>query len=167
MRTPISYLQGYAQVLREGYYQNNDEKQQYLKIIQDESKRLTQLINDVFELSKMEEARIELNFDYVNISEIAEQALSKVQREAQIKGLNTSLRVTNHLPLIKADSVRMEQIFINLLSNAIRYSNEGLIKMEIVFNHKYLKVDIADNGIGIMIQFDSIIFLLYTLDLVD
>ncbi|MBF0706561.1 HAMP domain-containing histidine kinase (plasmid) [Alkalihalobacillus hwajinpoensis] len=149
LRTPISYLQGYAQVLREGYYQNNDEKQQYLKIIQDESNRLTQLINDVFELSKMEEARIDLNFDYVNISEIAEQALSKVQREAQIKGLNTSLRVTNHLPLIKADSVRMEQIFINLLSNAIRYSNEGLIKVEIVFNHKYLKVDIADNGIGI------------------
>ena len=149
LRTPISYLQGYAQVLREGYYKNDEEKKQYLNIIQDESNRLTQLINDVFELSKMEESRIDLNFDYINISEIAAQALSKVQRDAQMKGLNTSLSVNNHLPLIKADAVRMEQIFLNLLSNAIRYSNEGLIKVEIGLNHKHLKIDIVDDGIGI------------------
>jgi signal transduction histidine kinase len=149
LRTPISYLHGYAQVLRTGLYQTEEEKSQYLKIIEDEANRLIQLINDLFDLSKMEEGRIDLHIDSVNVGEIAENALSKIKMEAENKGLSTNIQIQENLPLIEADGLRMEQIFINLLNNAVRYTEKGSINVEVDFDHNNVKIVIADTGIGI------------------
>ncbi len=149
LRTPISYLQGYAQVLRAGLYQTEEEKKHYLTIIEEEANRLIQLINDLFDLSKMEEGRIDLHFDSLDVGEIVENALSKMKIEAQKKGLVTNLNVQSNLPLVEADGLRLEQVFINLLSNALRYTESGSINVDVGYDHQNVNVVITDTGIGI------------------
>lgn len=85
LRTPISYLKGYAQVLRQGLYQTEEERLQYLNIIEEETERMVRLINDLFDLSKMEEGKIDLRMATIDLTEVLENALFKGRLELEKK----------------------------------------------------------------------------------
>ncbi|WP_264806906.1 sensor histidine kinase, partial [Cytobacillus sp. NCCP-133] len=87
LRTPITYLEGYANALENNLYQSEEEKKQYLQIIQQEARRMSKLVNDLFELSKMEEGKVELLFEEVDLVEVVENAIVKTKMKAKEKGL--------------------------------------------------------------------------------
>lgn len=151
LRTPISYIKGYAQVLNDGLYKNEKEKEFYLSIIQDESTRLTSLINDLFELSKMEEGKLDLNFERLDISDIIVSSVNKVHLKAREKNLKIETHLPSNCPLVLTDGRRLEQVLINLLENSIRYSNEGdsAINLTLKPNKHSIDIFISDSGIGI------------------
>ncbi|RBW67495.1 sensor histidine kinase [Bacillus taeanensis] len=150
LRTPITYLDGYANLLKEGLYQSEEEKQQYVTIIQQESKRLIQLINDLFNLAKMEEGRFELNFEEVNIVEAAENVVSKIVLKATQKNLSLYLEAEDDLPSVYGDGLRIEQVFINLLENSIHYTEQGFIRLRISMKaNDTAAIIVEDTGIGI------------------
>ena len=150
LRTPITYLKGYAKVLKEGLHQNEEEKEQYLDIIYQESLRITRLIEDLFELAKMEEGKIEMDFGWINLAEVIDSAILKTRLKAKEKGLEIRVNIQDGLPLIYGDGVRMEQIFMNLLDNAIRYTEQGTISLQVEnINHNIVRIRIEDTGIGI------------------
>lgn len=149
LRTPLSYLNGYAQVLKQGLYQTEEERIQYLTIIEKESERITRLINDLFDLSKMEEGQFEFQLETVNPLEVLENALSKIKMEATNKGLTLNEQIDENVPLIQSDKDRLEQIFINLLGNAIRYTEKGTVTIKAWHEDNKVHVIVEDTGMGI------------------
>ncbi|UOR12055.1 sensor histidine kinase [Halobacillus amylolyticus] len=149
LRTPISYLKGYSQVLKQGLYQTEQERLQYLNIIENETDRMVRLINDLFELSKMEEGKIELQMSNLNLAEVLETSFFKVKIEIEKKGLTLKGQIDNGVPDIEADGIRMEQIFTNLLANALRYTKKGSIHVDVWHEEDHVHVIIEDTGVGI------------------
>jgi signal transduction histidine kinase len=150
LRTPITYLDGYANLLKEGLYQSEEEKQQYLNIIQQESQRLIQLINDLFDLAKMEEGRFDLTFEQVDVAEAAENVVSKATLKAKKKNISLYLESEENIPFIYGDGLRIEQIFLNLIENAIHYTEQGFIKVRIFMKtNDTVGIIVEDTGIGI------------------
>ncbi|MGG0177662.1 sensor histidine kinase [Gottfriedia acidiceleris] len=149
LRTPISYLKGYAQLINSHKYRDIKELEDYSGIIEKESDRLAKLIQDLFELSKMEEGQIKLYIQSVDIEDIIEAVIQKVKFKAAKKNINLIFNVENELPLIISDGSRVEQIIINLIENAINYTESGEIVVTAKFIKKSIMVSIKDTGVGI------------------
>lgn len=150
LRTPISYIKGYSQVLTNGLISNEAEKNQYLTIITEEADRLTTLINDLFELAKMEEGKIDLNYEWLDIGDILNSSVKKVSLKAAEKKIEIRLNTVIDYPLLYTDGVRLEQVIINLIENAIRYSDdESRIDIYTKMYNENLEIFIQDFGMGI------------------
>lgn len=150
LRTPISYIKGYSEVVKKRLYQNEEEKDQYLAIIVDESTRLTTLINDLFELAKIEEGKVDLYYEWLDIGDILKSSVKKVALKAAEKNMNVYLKTSNDYPLLYTDGIRLEQIIINLIENAIRYSDPGSsVEIYTKIQKKRIEICIQDYGMGI------------------
>jgi signal transduction histidine kinase len=146
----MTYLEGYANILKEGLYQTEEERIQYLDIIQKESMRVTRLIEDLFELSKIEEGKLTLHKEEIDLQEVLENVIQKVNLKANEKEIELDLSIDDGMESVYGDGLRMEQIFSNLLDNAIRYTERGTVKVSMeVVESKYVKVTIEDTGQGI------------------
>lgn len=149
LRTPITYLEGYAKVLTDELYDTEEEKKQYLNIIYQEAMRLNHLIHDLFELSKMEEGKINLTLEWADIKEIVDQCVNKVQLKVKEKGLSLQYNVSGEPPLAYIDGLRMEQVILNLFENAIRYTESGEIYVSLTADEMGNQIIVEDTGIGI------------------
>ncbi|MFD1130647.1 sensor histidine kinase [Paenibacillus provencensis] len=149
LKTPIMYLEGYANVISKGLYETEEDMKKYLDIISQEAKRLNRLIIDLFDLSKMEEGKLTLYKDAVCINKIIEQVVNKVSMRAENKGIT----IKNHIDstfIVSGDSGRLEQIFLNLLDNSIRYTKEGSIEVSAQqVNNNMVCISVTDTGSGI------------------
>ncbi len=150
LRTPITHLEGYANVLKHKLYASEEEKQQYLSIISDETKRLIHLINDLFDLAKAEEDQLAMKNEKVNIVQVIRSVIEKVHLQASAKGLAIENRLPAQEIVIAGDEKRLEQIFINLFENAIQYSEEGKIMVCVrTLTEDHVEIQLSDSGIGI------------------
>ncbi|OZT11099.1 hypothetical protein CHN50_18590 [Priestia aryabhattai] len=130
-------------------YKNKEELESYSSIIESEAERLAKLIQDLFELSKMEEGRLELYLQHVDLEEIIEQSIKKVMLKAREKNLDLSYNIQDELPLIFSDGSRIEQVLFNLLENAVNYTEKGSIYLSAWLEKDYICVLIQDTGVGI------------------
>lgn len=149
LRTPMAYLEGYAEILKKGLYDSEEEKNQYLDIIQKETKRLTKLSSDLLELSKIEEGRISVEFEWIDLTEVMENVLTRATSEAEKTGLKLQVSYEEEIPLFYGDGLRTEQIFFNLVENAIRYTDKGTISVHIKHVNDKIQIVISDTGKGI------------------
>lgn len=149
LRTPISYLKGYAQIIKNGKYRNEEELKIYSGIIENESNRLAKLIQELFELSKMEEGKINLYLQAVDIEDVIETAVQKVKLKAKKKQIELTYVVENELPSIISDGMRIEQILLNLLENAINYTEQGRVLVKAKNEKTFILISVEDTGIGI------------------
>ncbi|MDD2273683.1 MAG: ATP-binding protein [Desulfuromonadaceae bacterium] len=152
LRTPVTIIKGYAETLLDGALKSDpDRAVRFVEIISSHSERLTNLINDILTLSSLEtkEALIELN--PIDVSGTIAKACMLLQERAVQKNiaiLNESAAVA--LPRIMADQGRLEQVVVNLLENAIKYTPEGgSIRLFAEDDGDFVKVSVADTGIGI------------------
>lgn len=149
LRTPITYLEGYTKVIKDGLYETEGERDLYLDIIHQEAHRLQHLVDDLFELAKMEEGKVTLTQEWIDLSQLAEQAVRRVELKAKEKGLLLKLQLSGDAYMIRGDQKRMEQIIMNLLENAIRYTDEGEIIVHMEFAADAATLIVEDTGIGI------------------
>ena len=149
LRTPLTYLGGYIKAIQKGLYQSEEEKEQFLIIVEKETQIMTQLVNDLFELSKMEEGKLEFHFENIDLYEVVQSAFFKTELKAKEKGINIYLKGDTNLPMVNLDGFRTEQIVINLLENAIRYTENGSITISLWAWQKKIKLSIEDTGLGI------------------
>lgn len=149
LRTPITYLQGYAKVIKGGLYETEEEKNLYLDIIDQEAHRIQHLVDDLFELAKMEEGKIPLILEEVDLVQIIEHAVHKVELTAKEKQLQLLFSFSGEPGSVQGDRKRMEQIVMNLLENAIRYTDSGEINVQLRFDEESAVVIVQDTGIGI------------------
>ncbi|MBM7660576.1 two-component system phosphate regulon sensor histidine kinase PhoR [Bacillus mesophilus] len=149
LRTPITSIKGFSETLLDGAMKDEKILENFLKIILKESDRLQSLIQDLLDLSKMEQTGFSINWQMVNITEVLEEVLLMLNARAEDKQISLEFG-SNHPVLIKGDLNRLKQIFINLISNAITYTPaEGKVSVSIEETQSEIHVKVADTGIGI------------------
>lgn len=164
LRTPLTSVLGFAKIIK-GDMQNyiipniiSDDKktsrkiqqtQENLDIIIMEGQRLTTLINDVLDLAKMEAGKIDWKMEPVLVSEIIKRATLSTSSLFEQKGLKLIMDVDNELPEITGDRDRLIQVVINLISNAVKFTNEGSIACSAKMIDNEIVISVKDSGIGI------------------
>jgi len=149
LRTPITSIKGFTETLLDGAMQDEEICRNFLQIISDESERLSRLITDILDLSKIEQKRIAIHKTEVDLQELIEDIALLVQDKVQRKKLTLELPENLHLA-VQSDKDCLQQIILNLVANAIAYTPEhGKISVEVNQEGKHVKIAIADTGIGI------------------
>jgi len=151
LRTPLTSITGYTETLLEGAMDDTENAKHFLQIILQESERLTALINDVLDLSKIESGRIEYLFAPVCLRDIVDQVVNLFSRALENKGILLKVQIPQDLPYVYADTGYLELVLRNLLDNAIKYVAEenGQITISASKVDDMVRVEVKDNGIGI------------------
>ena len=126
LRTPLTSIKGYTQLLFEERIGKVDEQQKHcLKIVLEESDRLTRLINDVLDLSKLEHGKIKFKIEKIQIIDLAVLVINTMMMIAHEKNITINYEFEENLPIISASKDLIKQVFINILGNAIKFTHKG------------------------------------------
>lgn len=150
LRTPMAAIQGYVDVLLIAEKDNvTEDGFEYLQTISISIKELLQLANELIDLSRMETGEVELYRQWVEVPNIVNGAVKIVQQEFVKRNLSLQVTVDDSLPELYLDRTRINQILLNLLSNAYKYTNEGGATIEAHQENGWINITINDTGIGI------------------
>ena len=150
LRTPISMLQGYSEAIVDDIAESKDEKNELAEIIHEESLRMGRLVNELLDLARMEAGHMQLNLEPVDLEAYTERILKKFNGIADENQIKLKLTKDLHASHAIIDPDQIEQVFTNLIDNAIRHTNEqGYVHVTIHSTEKDINVSIADNGSGI------------------
>ncbi|HIJ88510.1 MAG TPA: HAMP domain-containing protein [Desulfuromonadales bacterium] len=152
LRTPVTVIKGYAETLLDGALESDPiRSRRFVDIIASHSERLTNLINDILTLSSLETKEAHLELNAMDASGTIAKACTLLQEGAAHKKITIINETSGSaLPRIMADQGRLEQVVVNLLENAIKYTPEGgSVRLFCEENGQFVKVSIADTGIGI------------------
>lgn len=148
LRTPLNAIYGFAQLLEK------DNAllpwQSSLSSIRRSSEHLAGLIDGLLDISRIEAGRLEIMNDRINLVVFLNQVTSIFEEEARNKGISFELKTQGNLPaFVKSDEKRLRQIIINLLSNAIRYTNTGFVCLNFSYRNEVAIIKVTDTGVGI------------------
>jgi signal transduction histidine kinase len=146
LRTPLTVVRGYLEELASGDIQGNAEL--YLSLVR-ETKRLERLTRDLQELSKAEAGYLSINLQPVNLIPLLKSLVEKFRDQLLEEGPVLKLDSPPELPLVLADRDRTEQILVNLIGNAIRYTEKGSITLKVWPEKKQVWIAVIDTGVGI------------------
>ncbi len=147
LRTPLAGLKGYLEGLLDELFPANEETFAWMT---QEVDRLGRLVDDIQHLSRIESGQFSLDFQPVDVQQLAQRVLSQLAVQAQSKQIDLRLDRGSGPVLVQADADRAAQILINLIGNAIRYTPEGgLVRVSVLENGRFAEVTVQDNGIGI------------------
>lgn len=149
LKTPITSIIGYADTLQDGDY-DKETQQRFLSVISSEGRRMADLVSDLLTLSRYDTNRMTRELTIFDLGEVAKKCQEKLAIEIEKKKQNVECYVTADVPPIEADKNGIERVILNVLSNAVKYTQEeGNVKIYVgfVYNDAYIKV--IDNGIGI------------------
>jgi signal transduction histidine kinase len=150
LRSPLTSIQGFATAILDGTAKDKEAHMKAAGIIDDESKRMMRLVNDLLELSRIESGQVKMMQEPVDLKELLDQCREMFAMRAEEKNieLTVNAQTVNH---VTGDIDRLEQVFCNLLDNALKHTPSGG-KISVSMYHsssRYIGVDIADTGPGI------------------
>lgn len=156
LKTPLTSIRGFAETI---FYEiDNPQHKHYLNIIISNTDRLINIINDLATLSQLEQSETKLDLTDINLEELINNVISIFENKLKQKNLTLKLEIQKNLKIIKADKLRIEQLLINLIDNAIRYTEKGYIKISVYQDDKKTYIEIEDTGIGIPKEYHQRIF---------
>lgn len=155
LKTPLAAVKGFAETLLGGGVTDEKTSRSFLQIIYDESERLNRLIGDILELSKIESKRIQMDYSPIHLSAFFDTISEMMRTVAEKKRISLELDIPEEL-FMEGDEDKLRQIFMNLLSNAISYTQEGgRVKLTAREKHSngnaedIVEFIVKDSGIGI------------------
>ncbi|MCP3939953.1 MAG: response regulator [Desulfobacteraceae bacterium] len=150
LRTPLNSIMALSSVLKMNSAQKlTTEEVQYLDVIKRNGKRLLDLINDILDLSKIEAGHMEITLSFFSIKTTIEDLMDSLRLLAREKNLTLRMEFAPDLPKIQSDEKRVHQILLNLISNAVKFTDKGEIAVLADFNDDKICLRIIDTGIGI------------------
>jgi PAS domain S-box-containing protein len=160
LRTPVTAIKGYTDLIYSGMVgEINDNQKQFLGIVKSNTERLTALINDLLDISRVETGRVRFEPEPVQLGDIIKNVIDALAPNAEDKAHALNLEVEAGLAEIMGDPNRLNQVFTNLVGNAIKYTPEGgQIDVAVYSVGEAVRVDVRDNGIGICAEDLSKIF---------
>ncbi len=163
IRTPLNAIIGFTDLLMDTKLE--EFQKTYMSTINQSASLLMEIINDILDFSKIESGKLELLIEKCDLKEITSKVIDLASYSAQLKKLKLSLTISNNVPNnIWTDNIRLKQILINLVTNAIKFTNKGSIslnvsvKQKIKENEYILRFEVKDTGIGIKEEFQEKIF---------
>ncbi|MBN1793473.1 MAG: HAMP domain-containing protein [Candidatus Omnitrophica bacterium] len=147
LRTPLTAIKGFVETLEEDA--SDHEQARYLAIIRKHTDRLINIVQDLISLSELEEASFKLQTETVSVPDIIEEIVKIFEQRLKKKNIAVERICDKGLPLVQGDVFRLEQMFINLVDNAIKYTEKGKISIRVSHDDGYIVTKIQDTGIGI------------------
>lgn len=150
LRTPLNSIIGFTGILTQGLAGPlNEEQMKQLGMVQNSASHLLALINDVLDISKIEAGQLEVFLKRFDFRKSIEKVLMTVRPMAERKGLVLSTNISLEINELVSDQRRVEQILLNLLTNAIKFTDKGAVTVECEIIDNNLCLRVIDNGIGI------------------
>ncbi|MCL6515752.1 ATP-binding protein [Alicyclobacillus sp.] len=150
LRTPLSMMQGYAEALLDEFGDDPEQRRELAWIIHDETLRMKRLVNDLLNLAQLESGQFHMEFEQVDLVSVVRRVSRKFQTLASDRGIHLHVSVPGTPVWVWGDPDRLEQVFTNLVDNAIRHTPEGgAIRMEVAASPHHARVRVRDTGTGI------------------
>jgi two-component system, NtrC family, sensor histidine kinase KinB len=160
LRTPLTSIGMSIDLLREKATPKlNDKEKELLSVAFEESQRLRALVNDLLDLSRIEAGKIEMEFTSVPVLALFEKAVSPLKTQVEERSIELSYEIQEHIPRIKADSGKIIWVIVNLIANALRYTDKGgHISLRAEKLGAFAQISVQDDGMGIPYEYQSRIF---------
>jgi signal transduction histidine kinase len=150
LRTPLNAILGYTELILDNIYGDVPVKiQDVLKRLEKNGRHLLGLINNVLDLSKIEAGQLTLSLNEYSMAEVIQTVFTSVEALAAEKKLDLKVDVSNDLTIGKGDEQRIAQVILNLIGNAIKFTDEGEIKVEATVANETFLVSVSDTGPGL------------------
>ena len=150
LRTPLALIRLYAETLELGRINTDEKKEQYYRIIRKESERLTSLINNILDFSRIEAGRKEYEFRETDIGELVRNTLDSYRYQVEQQGFELEESIEPDLPQVYVDREAIARALVNLVNNALKYSNkERFLSVKLYKENGAVKLEVIDHGIGI------------------
>lgn len=150
LRTPVTSIIGFAELaLDDAEHPPSPSQRLALERIADNARRLLEMLNDLLDLSKLEAGKAQLSLSEVSIRGCLEQAAENLRPLARDKNLTLSLDLPDNLPRLTTDEQKLNQIMANLISNALKFTSTGEVRVSARRNGRSVRIDVSDTGQGI------------------
>jgi len=150
LRTPLSLIRLYAETLELGRIPDEQKQLDYYRIIRKESERLTALINNILDFSRIEAGKKEYEFRDTDLSALVRSTLDAYRYQIEQNGFAYEEHIADELPPVRVDREAIARSLLNLVNNAIKYSNEEkYLAVSLYRTNGSVKLDVTDHGIGI------------------
>jgi signal transduction histidine kinase len=150
LKTPLTAIRMFAEALTMGVQKEPDAQMEYLQTIISESERLSRLLNNVLDFSKIEQGTRTYRFERISLEDVIQAAAKAMTFPLEQKGFNIKIEVEKGIPQVRADKDALEQAILNLLHNALKYSGDSReIVLKLRRRNETACIDVLDHGIGI------------------
>jgi PAS domain S-box-containing protein len=151
LRTPLNAILGFGQLLKLDMDKFDETQNDNVQEILEAGRHLLALINEVLDLSKIESGKLNINIENVSINKILTQCVTLLNSEAEVRNINFIDEFSVNQLMVKADEIRLKQVIINLISNAVKYNREsGSIVLNSKVNEKnIIRISVSDDGEGL------------------
>ena len=160
LRTPLNSVLGFLRLVLDRLCDNPAEEREFIQNAYDSAKNLLNLINELLDTAKIEAGKVELDLVEVNISRVFERVKRLSQVQAAQKGLRLSFRPPRSEVLVRADTGKLEQVLLNLVANAVKFTHQGeiLVTARALRAKGHVRFEIRDTGIGIPLELQREVF---------
>ncbi len=159
LRTPLALIRLYAETLELGRITTQEKKQEYYRIIRKESERLTALINNILDFSRIEAGHKEYEFRETDIANLVHNTLDSYRYQIEQQGFAFEEKIDSDLPAVRVDREAIARALVNLVNNALKYSaDEKFLGVNLYRENGSVKLEVVDHGIGITRREQSKIF---------
>ena len=149
LRTPLNSIIGFTGIMLQGLTGPlNSEQQKQMSMVQNSSRHLLSLINDVLDISKIEAGQLELTYTSFDVRSSMEKMVKLIAPQAEKKGISLRISLPDSPVMITTDQRRLEQVILNLLSNAVKFTDEGSVSISGQSENNSLIMSFSDTGIG-------------------
>ena len=150
LRTPLALIRLYAETLELGRITTKEKKQEYYRIVRKESERLTGLINNILDFSRIEAGAKEYEFRETDIADLVRNTLDSYRYQIEQQGFTLKEEIDENLPTVYVDREAMARALLNLVNNALKYSpEEKFLGVKLYRENGTVKLEVEDRGIGI------------------
>jgi signal transduction histidine kinase len=150
LRTPLTAIRGWTETMQSVGDEDPALLRKGMEIIAEETDRLSGMVEELLDFSRMQSGKLTLQFDTVDVVALLEEILFLFKDRAEKKGVFLRLAGKDALPSISGDAARLKQVFINIVDNAIKYSDAGdTVRVDYATVGKYVQVVVGDTGKGI------------------
>ncbi len=150
LRTPLASLSALAETLQDGALDDPPAARRFIDQIQIEVDALTQMVTELLELSRIESGRLSLDLQPVAACDLLDSASRRMQLQAERAGLNLRVECADHLPKVRIGSQRLEQVLVNLIHNAVKFTRAGgEVVLYAESDNGFVRFAVRDTGVGI------------------
>lgn len=150
LRTPLTAIKGWSETLREGGAGDPELMHKGLEVIAGEAERLSGIVEELLDFSRMQGGHLSMKFNRMDVLAELEEAVFLFRDRAEREGLEFTYVETADLPPVVGDRDRLKQVFINIIDNAVKYSNKGgKVRVEAADMGEHIQIVISDSGVGI------------------
>lgn len=159
LRTPMTAIKGSLSTILDGYAgEVSKESREFLTAAYNENDRLIRLVNNLLNISRIEAGRFTFTIIKVDIAKLANDVVTNLQMSAKEKNLVLTCKVEGQVPMVLADKDKVQEVLINLLGNAIKFTHQGGVNVKVALKDGMVVVSVSDTGSGIAKEDQDLLF---------